>query len=168
MRRPPKTSLHPVSRSFGTRRLMRINRRLITRPTTSDLKESAADLSQLAPDAADAQPTIDPALTGIDFLQHLQTSLTTNTDSARTSDRAVSEDGDAAEDEAAIDGNSLPPVLADASEDEGALLGEAALPRELGPRKEQQSSIRSQRAKRSVLRPSIIPRRNWMRPWPVL
>ena len=93
----------------------------------SDLKESAADLSQLAPDAADAQPTIDPAQTGIDFLQHLQTSLTTNTDLARTSDRAVSEDGDAAADEAAIDGNSLPPVLADASEDEGALLGEAAL-----------------------------------------
>lgn len=93
----------------------------------SDLKESAADLSQLAPDAADAQPTIDPAQTGIDFLQHLQTSLTTNTDLARTSDCAVSEDGDAAADEAAIDGNSLPPVLADASEDEGALLGEAAL-----------------------------------------
>lgn len=93
----------------------------------SDLKESAEDLSQLAPDAADAQPTIDPALTGIDFLQHLQTSLTTNTDLARTSDCVVSEDGDTAADEAAIDGNSLPPVLVDASEDEGALLGEAAL-----------------------------------------
>ena len=93
----------------------------------SDLKESAEDLSQLAPDAADAQPTIDPALTGIDFLQHLQTSLTTNTDLARTSDCVVSEDGDTAADDAAIDGNSLPPVLVDASEDEGALLGEAAL-----------------------------------------
>ena len=93
----------------------------------SDLKESAEDLSQLAPDAADAQPTIDPALSGIDFLQHLQTSLTTNTDLARTSDCVVSEDGDTAADEAAIDGNSLPPVLVDASEDEGALLGEAAL-----------------------------------------
>ena len=93
----------------------------------SDRQESSADLSQLSPDADDALLTIDPAQTGIDFLQHLQTSLTTNTELARASDLAASEDGEGAEDEAAIDGNSLPPVLADASEDEGALLGEAAL-----------------------------------------
>ena len=93
-----------------------------------DLKESTEDLSQLAPDAADAPPTIDPALTGVDFLQHLQTSLTTNTDLARAPDRAESEDGDVAADEAAIDGNSLPPdALAQAASDESDLLGEDAL-----------------------------------------
>ncbi len=94
----------------------------------SEHSDSAADLSQLSPDADDALPTIDPALTGIDFLQHLQTSLTTSTELARTSDLAASEDGEGAEDEAAIDGNSLPPdALAQAAAEEGDLLGEAAL-----------------------------------------
>ena len=95
---------------------------------TSDRQERSAELTQRLPDAEEAQPTIDPALTGIDFLQHLQTSLTTNTELARASDLAASEDGEGAEDEAAIDGNSLPPDAPEpAAAEDGALLDEAAL-----------------------------------------
>ena len=94
----------------------------------SDRPESSADLSQLSPDVDDTLPTIDPSLTGIDFLQHLQTSLTTNTELARASDLVACENGEDAADEAAIDGNSLPPdVLSQEAAEDVDLLGEAAI-----------------------------------------
>ena len=57
--------------------------------------------------AADAAPAVDPALSGIDFLQHLQSSLNTNTELTTDADTLTGE-AQGAKSEAANGGNGLP------------------------------------------------------------
>ena len=58
-------------------------------------------------EAADSASNVDPSLSGIDFLQHLQSSLNTNTELTTEAD-ALSSEALAAESEAASGGNDLP------------------------------------------------------------
>ena len=58
-------------------------------------------------EAADSASNVDPSLSGIDFLQHLQSSLNTNTELTTKAD-ALSSEALAAESEAASGGNALP------------------------------------------------------------
>ena len=67
----------------------------------SDASETKAE------EDADAAPSGDPALSGIDFLQHLQSSLNTNTELTTEADGLTSE-AQLAKSEAANGGNALP------------------------------------------------------------
>ena len=77
---------------------------------TEDSREEVerSDASETkAEEDADAAPSGDPALSGIDFLQHLQSSLNTNTELTTEADGLTSE-AQLAKSEAANGGNALP------------------------------------------------------------
>ena len=77
---------------------------------TEDSREEVerSDASETkAEEDADAAPSGDPALSGIDFLQHLQSSLNTNTELTTEADGLTSE-APLAKSEAANGGNALP------------------------------------------------------------